>query len=81
LPESVYIKCGCRIKARQARPVFPSSRPGKTYIESAATNQHILVESNTLAKSACGDMIIFIDGSREKQISAMTLNPSLNGAH
>jgi molybdate transport system regulatory protein len=64
LPESVYVKCGCG-QSKPDRPGMFFNHPDqvKTFIGSDANaNQHIIVESNTLAKSACGDMIIFIDG-------------------
>ncbi len=64
LPGSVYAKCGrSRMKSDKPGELFSNPAELKSFIEStASSDKHIIVESNALAKSGHGDIIIFIDG-------------------
>jgi molybdate transport system regulatory protein len=64
LPGGVYTKCG-RGKAKSDKPgrFFSNLTDLYSFIDSLKDlNKHIVVESNAMAKSAHGDIIIFIDG-------------------
>jgi hypothetical protein len=63
LPNSVYAKRGCS-EPKTGKPpnYFRTEEELRTFIaQAAASHEHIVVESNSLALSGDGDVIIFID--------------------
>jgi len=64
LPNSVYAKCGRSItKTGKPGRFFRNLTKLKCFMEASKnSNKHIVVESNALAGSGQGDIIIFIDG-------------------
>lgn len=64
LPASVYAKCGCgSAKAEKPPRFFRDLDKLRRYVEQArVSNDHVIVESNSFAKSGAGDVTLFIDG-------------------
>jgi molybdate transport system regulatory protein len=64
LPDSVYVKCG-HGKAKSDKPgkFFNNLTDLYSFIDTGkGSKKHIVIESNAMAKSAHGDIVIFIDG-------------------
>jgi molybdate transport system regulatory protein len=68
LPHSIYAKCGHGgIKPEKDGNFFNNIEELKSFIESAShSHEHIIIESNALAKSGNNDITIFIDGIEGK---------------
>jgi FdhD protein len=64
LPNAVYAKQGCSArKAGKPANFFRTNAELAAFLEaSRATHDHIVVESNELARAGAGDVIIFVEG-------------------
>ncbi|MHC4987081.1 MAG: winged helix-turn-helix domain-containing protein [Planctomycetota bacterium] len=68
LPDSRYAKCGHGAKQSQKPdPFFEDFSQLEAFIEDNQDScEHLVIESNTLARAGRGDMIVFIDGVEGK---------------
>jgi len=68
LPDSIYAKCGHgKARPEKNKNYFSNIDDLESFIKTASgSKKHIIVESNSLAKSLYGDIVIFLDGTEGK---------------